>query len=227
MKPAENGIFRGFSGDSLKFFAELEANNSKQWFEANRQRYNDLYDLFTALVLSMNETMLMIDPEFEVNPKKAVSRIYRDIRFSRDKTPYKTCMWFSYKWPGADMNEFPVYFFELSAGMYRYGMGFYAATKRALDAYRSGIKKDPGGFTAMVKALDKKKFYPEGEMYKKRIDNSLPDHLQDWFQRKNLYFMKTCDIDEKIFSPGIVKLLEKDFMALRPFYEFLCSALGG
>ena len=227
MKLADSGVFRGFSKDSVKFFAELEANNSKSWFEANRQRYNELNDSFTGLVLAMNETMLSIDPQFEINPKKCISRIYRDIRFSRDKSPYRGCAWFTYKRPGVDMNEFPVYFFELSAGMYRYGMGFYSATKRALDAYRSGIQKETQEFTAMIKSLEKKKFTAEGEMYKRRIDNDLPEEMQDWFQRKNLFFMKTCSIDENIYSHGIVKVLQKDFVTLMPFYRFLVCAIAG
>lgn len=227
MRQQGNTVFKGFSGDSVKFFAGLEANNNKQWFESNRQRYNDLYDSFTAQVLSMNDTMLAIDPQFEVQPKKCISRIYRDIRFSKDKSPYRGCTWFTYKRPGADMNGFPVYFFELSAGMYRYGMGFYAATKSALDAYRAGIQRDPQGFAIMVSLLEKKKFRAEGEMYKRKIDNPLPEDLQDWFQRKNLYFMKTCSIDDNIFSHGIVKVLQRDFTLLMPFYRFLAEAIAG
>lgn len=221
MKNYTKDVFSGFSKDSVKFFRELEAHNSKQWFEANRTRYNGLYASFTDLVLSLNSSMLSIDPEFGVDPKKCISRIYRDLRFSMDKTPYRTCMWFTFKRHGTDMNEKPVYFFELSADMYRYGMGFYSATKKALDDYRSKIVQDPEGFSRMVRQIEKKGFTPEGEVYKKRIDNSLPDSLQDLYHKKNLYFMKTCAVDDLVFSPGLVKKLGDDFKILSPFYRFL------
>lgn len=221
MKEKTKDIFSGFSADSVGFFRELEANNNKQWFEANRSRYNELHASFTDLILSLNDAMLSIDPDLEVNPRKCISRIYRDMRFSRDRTPYRTCMWFSYKRPVADMNEKPVFFFELSADIYRYGMGFYAATRSALDSYRSGITKDPSGFSAMVRSVEKKGFSPLGDTYKKRIENSLPDNLQELYHKKNLYLMKTCAVDDLIFSPGIVKKLSSDFKTLSAFYKFL------
>lgn len=227
MKDKIMNSFNGFNRDSVVFFRELELNNNRQWFEVNRQRYKELYSSFSGLVLSMNETMLTIDPGFEVHPAKCISRIYRDVRFSRDKSPYRGCAWFTYKRPGADMNMFPVYFFELSADMYRYGMGFYSATKKAMDAYRAGIEKDPQGFAAMSKSIEKKKFMPEGDLYKRGISNDLPEELQRWFQRKNLYLMKTCSVDDKLFSGEIVRLLQKEFMILMPFYRFLTGAISG
>jgi len=218
--------FRGFSRDSLNFLHELGMNNSKTWFEANRSKYEDLYEEFTRFVLSLNDAMSKIDPDFEMRPSKVISRIYRDLRFSRDKTPFRTCTWITYKRPRIDMNESPVFFFELSPEQYRYGMGFYAATKRTLDSYREGIKKDPEYFSEMVRIIEKNRFAPEGEMYKKRIENDLPEKLQKWFQRRNLYIIRNCPIDDDLFSPKISKRIQKEFEILSPFYNFLWSIKG-
>lgn len=221
MKTVLKGNFTGFTRDSVQFFRDLENNNSRAWFESNRSKYDKLYEEFTMFVLSLNDTMLEIDPDFEIRPSKIISRIYRDLRFSRDKTPFRTCTWITYKRPGTDMNEKPVFFFELSADLCRYGMGFYAATKKALDAYRDEIIKGPDSFTAMVKPLLKNKFNVEGDIYKKKIDNNLPDSLQEWFQRRNLYLIKSSPVDDEIYSVKISKRIQKEFTILAPFYNFL------
>ena len=124
------------------------------------------------------------------------------------------------------MNECPVFFFELSAEQYRYGMGFYAATKRALDAYRKQIIKDPVYFAGMVKGIVKNKFSVEGEMYKRRIENDLPDNLQGWFQRRNLYLIKSAPVDDLLFTGKISVLIQKEFAVLSPFYNFLWRTKG-
>jgi uncharacterized protein (TIGR02453 family) len=83
--------FGGFPPETLKFLRQLKRNNNREWFLAHK----DVYELrvkapMTELVLALGHAMQQSAPEFIVNPKRAIYRIYRDIRFSADKTPYKT-----------------------------------------------------------------------------------------------------------------------------------------
>jgi uncharacterized protein (TIGR02453 family) len=83
--------FEGFPPETLKFLRQLKRNNNREWFLAHK----DVYELkvkapMTELVLALGPVMQQSAPEFVVNPKRAIYRIYRDIRFSADKTPYKT-----------------------------------------------------------------------------------------------------------------------------------------
>ena len=83
--------FEGFPPETLKFLRQLKRNNNREWFLAHK----DVYELkvkapMAELVLALGQAMQQSAPEFVVNPKRAIYRIYRDIRFSADKTPYKT-----------------------------------------------------------------------------------------------------------------------------------------
>src|SRR5437764_1873920 len=84
--------FRGFGRDSFEFFRELAVNNHKPWFDRNRTRYNELITgAFRGLLAALEAPMLKLDPNFETAGKtnRNFSRINRDIRFSKDKSPYK------------------------------------------------------------------------------------------------------------------------------------------
>lgn len=128
-----NTAFTGFSPNSLEFFEGLTANNNRAWFEAHRDEYeNYLLNPLKALVSDLAAPMLSIDPELITVPAvdKTISRIYQDTRFSRNKSPYKTRLWISFKRLSPDWKTAPCFFFEISADGYRYGMGFSAPPER-------------------------------------------------------------------------------------------------
>ncbi len=86
-------IFQGFTADSFLFFQELARNNQKAWFDANRARYDQhVVGAFRGLLESLTPALLKLNPHFEVGGKTngSFSRINRDIRFSKDKSPYKS-----------------------------------------------------------------------------------------------------------------------------------------
>jgi len=221
----QESYFRGFRKETVIFFIELRENNYKEWFEANREKFNlHVKEPFKALASDLKEAMLSIDPEFEIRPEKVMSRIYRDVRFSKNKSPYKTTMWLTYKKPNTDWQNYPAYFFEIGADSYRYGMGFYIAEKMTMDKLRDYITKNTGKFLKMWKEIEKSgelKIY--GEMYKRKIPNTLSDELQDWYQRKNLYIMYEKGIGDELFSEKILKDVIRGFEILKPLYYFFLS----
>ena len=80
-----------FEPDYLEFFKELAANNNKEWFDANRKRYETIVrDPFKNFIAELLNRLSELDPELDIEPKDVIFRINRDIRFSKDKTPYKT-----------------------------------------------------------------------------------------------------------------------------------------
>ncbi len=133
--------FHGFSEDTIRFFDELGVNNTTTWFAANKDRYTHMVmKEFRALAEELHPVMMNIDPRLETRPEKAISRIYRDVRFSDDKSPYKTTMWITYKRLNKTWQDYPSYFFKLSGSSYRYGMGFYSATRTTMDLFREQIQ---------------------------------------------------------------------------------------
>ena len=217
--------FSGFSHDTLNFLNELSLNNNKSWFEQNRDRYKSaVVSPFIELAESLTETMKKIDPEFELRPEKIISRINRDVRFSKDKSPYKRNVWISYKRPLREWADAPTFFFELTPYSYRYGMGFYMASKATMDIFRSEITKRTDEFMKIASAISRYGIFSvEGESYKRRIENELPEKLQEWYQKKDLYLMTTRDLGEELFNRDISAMLISDFKSLDKLYGFLCS----
>ncbi|MPM88088.1 hypothetical protein SDC9_135189 [bioreactor metagenome] len=221
-------MFKGFSEDTIKYLKELNENNNKQWFEANRDRYKKvLYEPFEELVLNLGPFMLSIDPLLDVNPKKTISRINRDVRFSKDKSPYRTNMWIAFKRTYQDWKAEPTYFFEICPDNYRYGMGFYNLPKEFMSKLRSMIDEGEKKFTKIHSLYMKQNIFKlEGEKYKRIINPDLPEELNEWYQRKELYFACSRKIDERLFTPLLVDDLIEGFEKIAPIYNFLLGLRG-
>lgn len=218
-------MFKGFSKDSIAFLKELKENNNKQWFESHKQDYENL--LLTPLknlVADVGNFMLSIDSYFEVRPavNKTISRIYRDTRFSRDKSPYKTSLWITFKRPQKDWKDAPAYFFEISPDSYRFGMGFYSATPKTMEKFRELIDKKPKEFKKAISFYTKQNnFVLEGEKYKRIFDETKPKEIQNWYQRKNFYLVCNRKIGNTLFSKKLADDLISGFGSLANFYHFL------
>ena len=108
------GIFNGFPKRAVDFLRELRENNNKAWFEDHRGEYQEyLLKTLQNLCADLSEFMLTIDLHFEIRPAvgKTISRIYRDIRFSKDKSPFRSTMWITFKRQNNDWKDAPSYFF--------------------------------------------------------------------------------------------------------------------
>jgi uncharacterized protein (TIGR02453 family) len=224
--------FNGFSPMTLNFLRNLSENNNKIWFDLHKQNYQKyLLDPLRNLVADLSEVMLNIDKDFEVKPliNKTISRIYRDTRFTRDKSLYKNTMWITFKRLNKDWKNAPAYFFEISPNSYRYGMGFFNASKSTMDKFREMIDKNPKRFLKAISFYSKQQiFLLEGEKYKKILDENKPGVIQNWYQRKNLYLVCNKKIDNSLFSRDLVNDLILGFELIAPFYHFLFKIkLGG
>ena len=221
----DNKMFEGFSKDSIAFLKELKKNNNKQWFESHKSNYEAL--LLTPLkylVSDLGDFMLLIDNLFEVAPSvnKTISRIYRDTRFSHDKSPYKTSFWITFKRPQKDWKDAPAYFFEISPESYRFGMGFYDAMPKTMEKFREFIDNNQKEFQKAILFYSKQKmFVLEGDKYKKIIDPKKPNDIQDWYQRKNFYLVCNRKIDNALFSKQLTEDLILGFDSLSKFYQYL------
>lgn len=225
----KKNIFNGFTHETLNFFNELHLNNNRVWFEQNRDRYKTVvYSPFIELGHALLDPMSKIDPGFELRPEKIISRINRDVRFSHDKSPYRSNVWISYKRPQREWMEAPAFFFELMPDSYRYGMGFYSATKSTMDLFRKQMEVRGDEFIKIASSIAKKDIFSVmGDSYKRKIENTLPDSLQEWYQKKNLYLMRTCEIGDEIFNGEIASILTAGFKSLEALYKFMwCIKTG-
>jgi uncharacterized protein (TIGR02453 family) len=225
MKSNEIETFNGFNPETFKFLLELEFNNEKSWFEQNKPDYlKFVVEPFKSLVRDMSSFMLSIDPGFETRAEigKTISRIYRDVRFSKDKTPYKTSVWFTFRRVGRDWLFDPCFFFEITPHIYRYGMGFYTASKETLSRLRELIDENAPAFQEADRIYrGQNLFEMEGDRYKKLYAGQKTPELLEWYQRRNIYFMCTKKPEERLFSSTLADELKRDFDILVPLYKFL------
>lgn len=215
--------FTGFTPETFRFFADLEANNYKPWFDEHKPVYEtEVLQPLKALVLALTPAMYSIDSQMDFRPNKSVSRIYRDTRFSHNKLPYKTCMWMTFQRMVTNWEGFPGFYMEINANSYQYGMGLYMAKKKVMDDYRTRVEYEPERFRQMTEdLLSKYGFILGGEEYKRPFANALPDYFQSWIQRKSVYLYKTCPIGKEMFDEGFAVHLANEFTLLQPFYDFL------
>jgi uncharacterized protein (TIGR02453 family) len=181
------GAFRGFTEQTVAFLRDVREHNSKEWFERNRAVYErELPEPMRDLSADLSGTMLTIDPELETRPAvgETISRIYRDTRFSSDKSLYRDAMWITFKRRSEEWKDGPAFFFELRADGYRYGMGFYAASKDTMDKLREWIDGEPEQFRRTTAFFDRQRtFVIEGESCKRVLDASKPESVRQWYQR--------------------------------------------
>jgi uncharacterized protein (TIGR02453 family) len=217
--------FNGFSAATIEFLKDLRDNNNKEWFELHKPDYrHDLLEPLQALAAGLGPFMLSIDPDLEVSPARTISRIYRDTRFSRDKSPYKTSHWITFKRLRQEWQDFPAFFFEISPDSYRYGMGFYSASRQTMDNFRSAIDSKPTAFRAAISCCTRQKtFTIEGEQYKRPLKADVPGEFQDWYHRKSLYLVCNRQIEGNSIDKKLIKDLRSSFEMITPLYQFLCK----
>lgn len=223
---ATESIFKGFTPETFQFFADLKENNYKPWFDEHKHIYETevLYPL-KALAVALTPAFYEIDPEMDFRPNKMISRIYRDIRFSKDKTPYKSHMWLSFQRPFVkttdDWTSFPGYYMEIGEEGVNFGMGMFQAKKRIMDVFRDKVEYEQSHFRNITEGLiNDNGFILGGEEYKRPIINNLSAYYQPWIQRKGIYLHKNIPIGDILYSDKFVLYMEKQFSPLHSLYEF-------
>ncbi len=224
MKTTMNS-FSGFSRKTLTFLSQNHRKNSKSWFEAHRDDYqNFVLTPFRALSDSLAMIVGQIDEEIETRSQRTVSRIYRDTRFSKDKSLYKKALWITFKRSIDDWPDFPAFFFELSPTSYCFGMGFYAASRDTMDKIRTLLEKKPKIILTQLSALKKLHgFELEGDEYKRIINPAIPGGIMSLYQKKNIYLIKNSTINENVFSESLLSEIGNGFGALGSLYHLFAD----
>jgi len=218
-------MFQGFTPTTITFLQNLKANNNKAWFLEHEEEYRSrLLDPMRDLVSALAETMLDIDSEFETSPtqNKTISRIYRDTRFSPDKSMFRSRMWFTFKRPGPNWQDEPGYFFQVADDHFCFGMGLYMVSRETMERFRAGLAEKPDEFRKAIAFLaDAPHLTLEGELYKRKMTPAVPADLQTWYQRKTFYLFYTSPIDERLFTGDFAGYLANEFKQMAPLYRFI------
>ena len=227
MKAKKIPEFQGFSRKTIAFLKKLERNNNKPWFEAHRSEWEEhVLVPMKALVERLAPAMVAIDPYLDVRPSidKTISRIHRDTRFARDKSPYRTTLWIAFKHTSKDWKQDPTFAMEFSARGYWYGMGFYQASRRTMDNLRAIIDSKPQRFLEAVRFMEAGGYELGGDKYKRIIDPSKTGVLGDWYQHRSCYVFRDKKLDDAFFSEELAEETARAFNEMKPLYEIFWQA---
>ena len=220
--------FKGFTPQTFQFFHDLKENNYKEWFDEHRSVYeSEVLNPLKMLFQAMTPAMSTIDPMFEMRAHRSISRIYRDTRFSKDKTPYRDFMWMSFQQPVVreEWKDHPGYFLDIHGDKYGLGLGLFQPKKKVMDNFRDAILYEPEEFQENTQkyVLDRG-YVVNGEEYKRPIPNDLPDYFQPWFHRKGIWVEKVRPIGKELYSPEFANQIIEDFKAMEWLYQFMKEA---
>lgn len=214
--------FPGFPAEGLTFFAALQRNNRREWFQPRKAIFDEkLKQPMLELVSAVNLAMKKFAPDYVTDPEKAVYRLYRDTRFSKDKTPYKDHVAAFFSRRGD--KESAGYYFAISHKSVAVGGGIYMPTPEMLIAIRQHLAEHHEEFRKIAGVRAIRQFFPEMEGERlTRVPKGYPtDHpAADLLRKKNFIFYVELPA-ELAGTPAVYTEVVKRFKALAPFVEFL------
>ncbi len=205
--------FTGFPVAALDFYDDLEMDNTKSFWEAHREVYKE------SVEAPMKALVAALEPEF--GPAK-VFRPYRDVRFAKDKTPYKTHQG-AFVAAGPSMG----WYVEISARGTRVGSGFYEAGGPRLAAIRDAMADEKTGkaLDRLLKRLEKDGFEIGGDRLKTSPRGYDADHPRIHLLRcKQLFANKSYGFESDAIDAGLLDRVRDDWQALRPLVSWLRAA---
>lgn len=222
--------FEGFSEDAVKFFRTLRKNNTREWFQPRKEIFDaKIRAVMEDLVGHINHEFGKFAPLHIAEPKKAIYRIYRDTRFSNDKTPYKTHIAANFPRQGMEKHSAAGYYFSVSDEEVEVAGGVYMPQPDGLLAVRNHILENHARFAKIVG-------------HKKLVDVLGPLHgaslsrvpkgfdathvAADWIRMKQWMFYKTVQGPAMMRSPDLLKEVVMRFKLVAPLVEFLNEPLA-
>ena len=218
-------MFTGFTDDTVQFLIDLKFHNNTAFFHENHDRYVEAVQVpFYEMIEALAPDMKIIDPLMETRPYKCLSRIHRDTRFSRDKSPYRDHHWFLFRRSAEPREKSLFFYFEFGPDRLDWGMGIWGENRELMDLFRKRMRANPGDTLALLDGLH----LPDSNMYLggstfKRMDipHEIPERLKRWYVSKEMYIGRSDPDRQWAYDERIVREVRKDFKALAPLYQLM------
>jgi uncharacterized protein (TIGR02453 family) len=220
--------FPGFSRDAIQFLVDLAQHNERTWFQPRKGDYERLLkEPLEALCAALGDRFESQKLPFRADPSRSPFRIYRDVRFSTDKTPYKTHISASFPWAGKGSGVGA--YFHMQPGEIFAGGGMWHPEKDQLAAWRHAVDTDPD---TVIGALEDPVFastfgHVSGDSLKRVPIGFASDHPRaELLKLKDVTFGRPLG-DADAFSPGLPDVLAATFAAAVPVLELLARLSPG
>jgi len=220
-----------FTPSTIAFLTELRDNNNRDWFNANKTRYEEqVLDVALRFIQSMQDPLEDIAPRFTAIPKRmggSLMRVYRDTRFSKDKTPYKTNIGIQFRHEQARDVHAPGYYVHIDPDEVFLGVGMWRPASDALKGIRERIVNKPQEWQrTRDNNVFAKHFELGGESLTRPPRGFDKEHPQiEDIKRKDFIAVKKMATKDAL-APIFQRNVEKAFRAADPYMRFLCKAVN-
>src|SRR5215831_4930539 len=222
---------RYFGKGTLEFLSELRSHNNRDWFQTNKERYEEqVRDPMLRFITDLGPGLRKINPHIvaDASPVRgSMMRIYRDIRFSKDKSPYKTYAAAHFWHANGKDGAVPAYFLHVEPGNSVIGGGIWQPEPKALKKLRDTIAGDPKGWgRATTGGALGSTCRMAGESLKRPPAGYDPAHpfIED-IKRKD-FAISTPLTDHEVTGDDFLDLVLHRLRATAPFVQFLSNAVG-
>jgi uncharacterized protein (TIGR02453 family) len=228
--------FTGFTHEAIQFLADLAQHNERSWFQPRKAEYERLLkEPLELMVAALAERLAARDIPLRADPRRSPFRIYRDTRFSRDKSPYKTHLGASFPWedaaagPGAPPEDQPHGnggYFNFAPGEMFVGGGMWMPDRSRLEAFRRAIVEDSERVSGAIGDAAFVAWFGDVHPHEslKRIPPGYPaDHpMADMFRWKDVVFGRRLS-DAEVCSASLPDTIADGYAAAIPVFRFLAS----
>lgn len=217
-----------FDKDFVKFMKDLAAHNEREWFHENKKRYEkSVKDPFVGFVQELIDKVGKLDKNVKIEPKQAIFRIHRDVRFSKDKTPYKTNASAIISAGGRKDMHSPGMYIQLGPEDVRVYGGLFQLDTKQLYSVRTYLSKNLKEFN---KLLNAKKFKDAFETIRGEQHKKVPKDFAEAIAEQPLLLNKSFYYFTKlkpalIAKPELVKTIMDHYKIIQPMNEFLAKAM--
>jgi uncharacterized protein (TIGR02453 family) len=231
----ETNRFTGFRPEAIEFLADLAQNNDRGWFQPRKNDYERLLkEPMEDFVAALAERFAAHRLPLQADPKTSIFRIYRDTRFAKDKSPYKTHLGASFPWVEGSGGDASIShtehrngaYFHLQPGENFAGGGMWHASKPLLDAFRQSILDDE---QRVRDALEDPAFIAEfgpvesHETLKRVPPGFPPDHpMAEMLRYKDIVFGRRLS-DDEVYSPDLPDILARAYATATPVFRYLSN----
>jgi uncharacterized protein (TIGR02453 family) len=231
------GEFRGFRPAALTFLRSLARNNRRDWFEAHRETFeSELRGPMAALVEEMDVRFAELAPEIVGDPKRSLFRIHRDVRFSADKSPYKTnvASWFHHAAGGRGVGASTPhggagFYLHVEPGRSQIGGGIWMPPRATLQRIRTRIDEEHASLAAVLRQPELRRRFgglAEEAMLTRMPRGFAADHPAATLLRHRSFTVGRALAERELFSPRLPELLVTDYARILPLVRWLNAALG-
>jgi len=214
---------------TLKFLSDLRHNNDRLWFAENRSRYESARDNFSLFVQAVIDEIVRFDPIFKgLEAKSCIFRINRDIRFTHDKSVYKTNFGaFMVRGGKKSADRFPGYYLHIEPGQSFISGGSYIPPSPWLNAIRERIAEDGDTLQKIINSREYRKYFSglEGEKLKVPPRGFSRDHPHIELIKMKSFLPEKSLTDSEVIDPGFFNVVVGAFRAMKPLNDFLTTGI--